>query len=141
MTTLQTEWRHHFFTNLAKLMAPSLVLQKLVKKRFLKILHNIFLFWPFFSFIFLLRSNFIKYKKLNLKWSFFRKRLYLRGHTFRIYSKISPFKGNDLILSFNKTYSRRKTSIPFLGNYCLNKEEPQFLLLRLALLIPLEFQF
>ena len=56
-------------------------------------------------------------------------------------SKNITYQGNTLVLSFFKTYSPNKTSITFLGKHCMNKEEPQFILLRLALLIHLEFQF
>ena len=52
-----------------------------------------------------------------------------------------PIAGNTFILSFNKTHSPNKASITFLGKDFMNKEKPQFLLLRLSLFIPIEVQF
>ena len=125
-----------FFANFAKLMTSLYVLLKLLRKCFFEIFYNILLFEHFF---FLFSSSgkgggfLSKYKKIEFLWKIILKWPYL--------SKILPIGSNTLILYFSKTHSPNKTSITFSGKHCMNKEELQFLLLRLTLFILLEFQF
>ena len=125
-----------FFANFAKLMTSLYVLLKLLRKCFFEIFYNILLFEHFF---FLFSSSgkgggfLSKYKKIEFLWKIILKWPYL--------SKILSIGSNTLILYFPKRHSPNKASITFLGKQCMNKEEPQFLLLRLTLIILLEFQF
>ena len=125
-----------FFANFAKLMTSLYVLLKLLRKCFFEIFYNILLFEHFF---FLFSSSgkgggfLSKYKKIEFLWKIILKWPYL--------SKILPIGSNTLILYFSKMHSPNKTSITFSGKHCMNKEELQFLLLRLTLFILLEFQF